>query len=166
MTDGDRGDRGDRGRFRKGCKPGPGRPPAQREAEYLNVVLKACSLPRWKRIVARAVADAEAGDRFARAFLADRILGRAVERVVADVTTREAEEEFRVAGKSRDEIIAGMLVRLADSANERNPGLAYRILAAMARGEPITDTVLWPRGRPGEDRPNPPCSETGEPDHE
>ena len=68
-------DRDNKGRFAPGNKASPGRPRRRTENEYIDVTVKRVSLAKWQRIVDRAVTDAEAGDRYARRFLADYLLG-------------------------------------------------------------------------------------------
>ncbi len=64
-----------RGRFAPGNAGGPGRPRRAVEADYLRTLATACPPERWAKIVARAVADAEAGDAPARAWLSKHLLG-------------------------------------------------------------------------------------------
>ena len=64
------------GTFAPGNPGGPGRPPRATEREYLKVVLDACPPDTWAEIVARAVADAKAGDGQARAWLASYLVGK------------------------------------------------------------------------------------------
>ena len=66
--------RDNRGRFLPGHGGGPGRPPRQREREYLAAFEQICTLDRWRRIVAQACADAEQGDARAREWLAKWLL--------------------------------------------------------------------------------------------
>jgi hypothetical protein len=66
-----------KGYFQKGNHASPGRKPRATELTYLQATLGSCPLPKWKRIVKRAVADAEAGDRHARRWLSDVLLGNA-----------------------------------------------------------------------------------------
>ncbi|HUY34349.1 MAG TPA: hypothetical protein VMV69_16505 [Pirellulales bacterium] len=62
------------GRFAPGNPGGPGRPRREVEAEYLAATMANVTAEAWGRIVAKAVVDAEAGDRHAREWLA-RMLG-------------------------------------------------------------------------------------------
>lgn len=63
--------RGQGGRFAPGTSGNPrGRAPRRTEDDYLDATIGAVPLVRWRRIVARAVDDAENGDDKARAFLA------------------------------------------------------------------------------------------------
>ena len=66
-------DRG--GRFAKGNPGGPGRPRRSVEKEYLAALSDELSLPRWGKIVRKAIEDAEAGDWRAREWLAKYALG-------------------------------------------------------------------------------------------
>lgn len=72
--------RGEGGRFLPGHKSiSPGRPPKNREAEYLNATMTACPPDRWGEIVAAAVADCTRGRaserRSAREFLLKALFG-------------------------------------------------------------------------------------------
>src|SRR3954447_5053851 len=64
------------GRFAPGNPGGPGRPPRDTERTYLAALSEACPPETWREIVARAVADAKAGDAAARAWLASYLVGR------------------------------------------------------------------------------------------
>jgi hypothetical protein len=63
------------GYFRDGNPGGPGRPTRQKEREYLDATIAAVPLARWRKIVRTAVADAEAGDHRARAWLSSILIG-------------------------------------------------------------------------------------------
>jgi hypothetical protein len=63
------------GRFAPGNAGGPGRPRRAIESEYLATLADTVSLDEWRDIVARAVADALAGDATARAWLAKYLIG-------------------------------------------------------------------------------------------
>lgn len=68
--------RDEKGRFIKGNTANPkGRPPKQREQEFLNITLSAVSPEDWKEIVQKAVWQAKKGDATARKFLADYLIG-------------------------------------------------------------------------------------------
>lgn len=64
-----------RGRFTSGNPGGPGRPRRETERDYLRVLVSACPLDRWERIIAKAVDDAEAGDAKARDWLTRHLIG-------------------------------------------------------------------------------------------
>ena len=70
-----RKDRDDKGRFLKGAaSPSPGRPPRRVEESYLDATIGECTVEAWREIVAKAVADAREGNRYARDFLAKYLL--------------------------------------------------------------------------------------------
>lgn len=76
--------RDQRGRFAPGCKPGPGRPTAEREREYLGVLQSRVTPKKWAKIVDRALNDAMKGDGVARAWIAKYLVSDAnVERLAA-----------------------------------------------------------------------------------
>ena len=71
-------DRNKQGKFVKGSKGGPGRPPRKTEAVYLQATVNVCPVSSWKKIVLQAVKDAEKGDSQARLFLAKYLIGEPV----------------------------------------------------------------------------------------
>ena len=56
--------------------PAPAGPPRPTESDYLAALLDACPPDTWRAVCARAVADAEAGDPRARAWLAGYLIGQ------------------------------------------------------------------------------------------
>lgn len=66
------------GRFVNGHPGGPGRPPREFERRFLDALRAMVTAEHWQSIVQRAIDDAQAGDRHARAWLADRLLGPVV----------------------------------------------------------------------------------------
>jgi hypothetical protein len=78
--------RDDKGRFTKGASGNPkGRSPREVEREYLDITIGAVTPDNWKKIVDRAVMEAELGDKDARKWLSEYLLGKPKQRV--DVTT-------------------------------------------------------------------------------
>ena len=71
MSDG----RDEHGRFADGNPGGPGRPRRAIEREYLAALGDAVTLDDWRDVVARAMADAKAGDRAARTWLGRYLVG-------------------------------------------------------------------------------------------
>ncbi len=69
-------DRDNNGRFKPGHPGGPGRPRRAIETDYLAALSEALPMDRWKRVVDRAVSDAENGDAKAREWLAIYLMGR------------------------------------------------------------------------------------------
>lgn len=69
-------ERDKKGRFVKGHSGGPGRPRRHTEAEYIEATVGQVSLAKWQKVVNKALDDAMAGDRHARQFLADYLLGK------------------------------------------------------------------------------------------
>jgi hypothetical protein len=74
-------DRAANGRFAPGWRGGPGRPRRATEAQYLATLSDAVPLETWNCIVRKAVEDALAGDRYARTFLANYLIGRPTQAV-------------------------------------------------------------------------------------
>jgi len=63
------------GRFVKGDSGGPGRLPKATEQVYWNIARTKCTLDDWTAIIDRAIQDAKSGDKTARAFLSDILIG-------------------------------------------------------------------------------------------
>ena len=89
----------ERGRFAHGNAGGPGRPRRSVEREYLATLGEAVPLDQWREVVARALADAKAGDAAARTWLAKYLLGDKPPKLV-DLAADEA------TGETVDEAIA------------------------------------------------------------
>lgn len=70
-------ERDESGRFAKGHKGGPGRPPRTTERAYMSAISEACPPETWSEIVGRAVKDAVAGDAKSREWLASYLVGKA-----------------------------------------------------------------------------------------
>jgi hypothetical protein len=65
----------EQGLFKKGNPGGPGRPKIVGRAKYREVVELQCTLEVWAEIVKVAVKDALDGDRHARRWLGDYLVG-------------------------------------------------------------------------------------------
>jgi hypothetical protein len=64
------------GRFAKGQSGNPGgRPKKARGERYYEITQAACTFKEWREIIRCAVEQAKDGDRSARKFLADYLLG-------------------------------------------------------------------------------------------
>ena len=73
--------RDDSGRFIKGESGNPkGRPSKAREEKYYDILVSACTPADWKAICEKATSQAKKGDPVARKFLADYIIGPAIQR--------------------------------------------------------------------------------------
>jgi len=75
------------GRFVAGNGGGPGRPKKVREERFLEIMLAAVTFEDWRAIIKRAVTLARIGNKDARKFLADYILGPPVRRT--EITGRD-----------------------------------------------------------------------------
>jgi hypothetical protein len=82
-------DRDSNGRFRKGNNGGPGRPRRAVEADYLSALSDAVPLGIWKKIVEKAVEGALAGDRHAREWVGNYLLGKPEQGKLLDLVARE-----------------------------------------------------------------------------
>jgi hypothetical protein len=92
-------DRDANGRFLRGHPGMGGRPRRAVEQDYLATLAEAVPLRRWKKIVARAAADAEAGDPKARRWLGDMLMGKQPPPLTTLAATELAgtlDEEIRV----------------------------------------------------------------------
>lgn len=69
------------GKFLPGNASKGGRPPKDREEDYQKAFTEACSKNDWKRIIKRAVSQALDGDKDARKWLSDNILGLPIQRI-------------------------------------------------------------------------------------
>lgn len=73
--------RDEKGRFIKGVVTNPrGRPPKEREARYLDIMLTTVTPDDWAKIIIRAAEQAKRGDAPARKWLSDYLLGPPVQR--------------------------------------------------------------------------------------
>lgn len=63
----------------------PGRPPRAKEERYLKTLRAVVTIKRWRAIAERAVSDAEDGDKDARTWLSNYLLGKPLQRIEADV---------------------------------------------------------------------------------
>lgn len=61
--------------FKPGHPGGPGRPRRQTERQYLDATIASVSLAAWRKIVRKAVEDAEAGDAKSREWLSKILIG-------------------------------------------------------------------------------------------
>ncbi len=68
------------GKFVKGNKASPGRPPKEREARYYDVLMSTVTFEDWKEIVLKAKDQAKRGDAVARKWLADYLVGAPIQR--------------------------------------------------------------------------------------
>jgi hypothetical protein len=118
-------DRAANGRFAPGWRGGPGRPRRATEAQYLARLSEAVPLETWDRIVQKAVEDALAGDRHARAFLANYLIGR-------------PKLAVEVSASGNDEIDARDVIKTVVEVLERVPGgdeIKFEVDAALNRLE-------------------------------
>ena len=81
--------REENGQFAKGNQVakngGGGRPSKAREERYYEIAMKSCTFGDWRAIMKKAVDQALDGDKDARKWLADYLIGPATKRL--DVTT-------------------------------------------------------------------------------
>ena len=68
--------RDENGRFLPGHNGGPGRPKKDREQRYYEIAMNACTYKDWKIIWHVAVEQAKKGDRHAREWLTDYLIGK------------------------------------------------------------------------------------------
>jgi hypothetical protein len=80
------------GQFAPGNLGGPGRPRRVTERDYLIVLTEECPPERWRLICRRATADAEAGDRWAREWVARYLMGNPAELPALGAVTKDPED--------------------------------------------------------------------------
>lgn len=109
-------DRDSRGRFVKGYKGGPGRRPRSAESEYLKITTGRVSGDKWKSVVTKALNEAQQGDKYARKWLSDILIGRpSTPALVAGVDTDLIERlilALRAVSYEPEEVFLTMLHRL------------------------------------------------------
>src|SRR5215468_771491 len=64
-----------RGGFRPGNPGGPGRPRRAAEQSYLDATIASVPVEDWKKVVAKALTQAKAGDAKAREWLSKMLVG-------------------------------------------------------------------------------------------
>lgn len=70
------------GQFKKGHSGNPnGRPKKQREDRYYEILMNVCTFADWKAIGKKAVEQAKGGDKDARKWLTDYLIGPAPKRL-------------------------------------------------------------------------------------
>lgn len=85
--------RDDKGRFKKGHEGVGGRPKRETEQAYLEAFKSTVKAEDWIAIIQRAVDDAKTGDKDARKFIADYLIGPPVQK-------QEIEGKVQVIWKS------------------------------------------------------------------
>lgn len=116
-------ERDERGRFVKGgYKGGPGRPPRQVETDYMAITIGQVTPEYWQAITKRAIHDAIKGDRDARRWLSDYVLGKPpaiVELRAADAQLlAQLLEAFKARGVQASDVFNAMLAQLATADTE------------------------------------------------
>jgi hypothetical protein len=102
-------DRDAAGRFVPGHAGGPGRPRRAVEADYLAALSEAVPMETWKRIVARAVEDAEQGNAKARAWLTAYLVGKPAGDRLLELAAREMAKYDPVEKKAEHLALLGQL---------------------------------------------------------
>ena len=104
--------RDDKGRFVKGVSGNPrGRGKKEVEESYLQAFRDAVSPLDWNAILVRAVTDAKKGDAVARKFVADYLIGPAVQKVAP--TTPDGEREY--GSDAIERLVSRLLPEIADT---------------------------------------------------
>ena len=93
------------GKFVKGHAPNsPGRPPKAREEKYHEIMISAVSFENWEKIIRKAVDQALEGDRYARQWLSDNLIGKPIERHEISGSEGDSFTVKIIKGASMDEI--------------------------------------------------------------
>ena len=96
-------ERDERGRFKKGHTPyiGGGRPRREVEQRLFQLMSARLSDTDWHAIIDKQIEVAKAGSTFAASWVADRLMGKSVERQEVDavVTASSIAEELRRVAK-------------------------------------------------------------------
>jgi hypothetical protein len=120
------GHRDGKGRFTLGNPGGPSRPRRAVELNYLATLADAVPKRRWRKIITRAVRDAEAGDAKARRWLAEYLLGRRAEPLTTLAASELAgtldEEILAQAAGLRGSVFRKKVMNRASSYPDLNPG--------------------------------------------
>lgn len=87
-------ERDDKGRFIKGNKASPGRPPKEREERYYEILLTAVTFDDWQAIVKKAAEQAKKGDAVARKWLSDYLVGAVQQRMELSGSLRMIEVDW------------------------------------------------------------------------
>ena len=82
------------GQFAKGNSGGPGRPTRSVESDYLAVLGDAVTPDRWRKIVERAISDAETGNYRAREWLGRYLIG---EKTTVDILEKQSSTTDAIA---------------------------------------------------------------------
>lgn len=77
-------ERDEKGRFAKGNKGGPGRQNRSTEDKYLKALRDSVTIKDWKAISTKAIAQASKGDKAARQWLSDYLLGKPTQNVAIE----------------------------------------------------------------------------------
>ena len=78
------------GRFIKGWKGGPGRPAKEIKGTYLGILREAVTGADWLKVAQKALQQAQRGNKDARKWLADYIVGKPPQEFVIDERSRIA----------------------------------------------------------------------------
>lgn len=101
--------RDERGRFANGNAGGHGRPPRPIERQYVAVIGEVVGLDEWRRVVERALRDAENGHATARAWLSKYVTGDPPQATLFGVavdehTGRDADSDITHKAQRRAEV--------------------------------------------------------------
>ena len=82
--------RDENGKFIKGGKGGPGRPPKQREERFYEITLSTVTYAKWEKVVSKALDQAIHGDTSARKWLSDYLIGPPTQKT--EITGKDGEK--------------------------------------------------------------------------
>ena len=101
--------------FSVGNPGGPGRPKKEREARYLEITLNTVTYDDWQKVVKKALAQALLGDKDARKWLSEYLVGVPVQRIAP--TTPDGENPYMDI--STDELVE-LARKIAESGGDGN----------------------------------------------
>ena len=118
--------RNEKGQFVKGsASPSPGRPKRAIEVAFHDILVEAVTEDLWRGIVRVAIKDALQGDKFAREWISNYVIGKPpqiLELRAADATLlAELLKRFEALGMSAGEVFGALLAQIAEESQVNAP---------------------------------------------
>jgi hypothetical protein len=119
-------ERDGQGRFKEGNKASPGRRRAETEKQYLEATYTSVSIADWRKVVSKALVQAQKGDYQARRWLSDYLIGKPPQilelRGADALTLAQVLEAFKAQGIAPAEVFESMLAELTDASDPDSEG--------------------------------------------